>query len=273
MSELPDYLIAILNTIAEKENLFNFTINTKPGSNVGDNFMGVLFSVVLEGKRRDKNKNEVVASLKLLCKLAPSNPQRRKEFFSSLAFDREAYFYNNVSETFVHFQNEKGLASTDQFLSFPKCYAAIADDEKEQYVIVMEDLRPEGYEMWPKKKAVPFENISLVMKELAKFHSISFVMKDQRPKEFVKYKLLNDILIKFFESENMKTMLDGAFDRAIKALRDPEHKKIYVDLKANTLKHFKLCLNDKLSEKFGVITHGDCWNNNILYRFSKNVNI
>lgn len=271
MSELPNYLLTILDEIAKKEGFFNYTTVTRPGSNAGDNFLGELISVALKGKRWDNNKSQTDDTLNLLCKLAPSNPKRRIEFLSSLFFGRETSFYNDVCSKFVNFQNEKGLSKEDQFLSFPKCYAAMADDAKEQYAIVMQDLRFAGYEMWPKNKPVPVENIRLVMKELAKFHAISFVMKDQRPEEFANYTKLDDISKYFFARENMKNMFGTCFDRAIKALRNPEHQKIYLDLKGNTFKYFDSCLNEKVSEKFGVITHGDCWNNNILYRFDKNV--
>lgn len=78
----------------------------------------------------------------------------------------------------------------DQFLSFPKCYATVANEDNEdseQYAVILEDLRPQGFKLWDKKKPTPIENARLVMRELGKFHGLSIAMKDQKPQEFSQF--------------------------------------------------------------------------------------
>lgn len=194
MVALPAYLVPILKRIAEKEGFVDFTTDVGSGSNIGDNFMGELLTAVISGKQKQNYGKEIDTKLNLLCKLAPTSAQRRKEFLADEVFGREAYFYNTVAPAFTRFQQENGLPDEDQFKAFPKCYEAIHDPENEIYAIIMQDLRPEGFAMWPKKEPTPTSYSRLFVRELAKFHAISFAMKDQQPEQFKEFEKLNDVL-------------------------------------------------------------------------------
>lgn len=250
LTDLPSYIQSIIDRIIDDSGFCDYTVEIKQGSQTGDGFLSELSSITIIDKTSDKQ-------LDLVCKIAPLNKNRRKEFFSNVVFDRESIFYNKLMPTFIKFQNDKNVPDCDQFRSCPKCYAAIADDENEQYVIVMEDLRPQGFKMWNKAKAVPIENMRLAMQELGKFHGISIAMKDQCAEDFEPFRQLKDISQTFFQSENMQGMFDASFDRAIKALKNDQHKDIIRELQKDTLSHFKYCLNEDVSNRFGVISHGN----------------
>lgn len=144
MTELPAYLAPILARITKKEGFIDYTTDIGAGTNVGDNFGSELLRAVISGKRTSNDgKSSVEAKLNLLCKFAPTNEHRRKEFMADILFERETYFYNKVLPTFIRFQQDKGLPEADQFHSFPKCYETVHDSEKEIFAIVMQDLRPE----------------------------------------------------------------------------------------------------------------------------------
>lgn len=271
MAALPDYLVPILKRIAEKEGFAEFTTDVGSGSNVGDNFLGELLTAAISGKQKQKDGTTIDATLNLLCKLAPSNAQRRKEFLADVVFDRETYFYNVVAPEFIRFQQEKGLADDEQFKAFPKCYEAIHDPENEVYAVIMEDLRPEGFGMWPKQKPTPPAYSRLFVRELAKLHAISFAMKDQEPEKFEKFKKLDDILKKFSESASRIEFFTNCYDRAIDALDDEKPKEIMKDIRNNIPEYIELCLGEEAANRNGVIAHGDCWNNNLLFRANKEV--
>lgn len=240
IKELPKYIQVLLDQIIEANNFQNYSLKIKQGSQVGDGFLSELSSITISENESDKK-------LDIVCKIAPFNENRRKEFFSNVVFDRESYFYNKVMPTFAKFQEEKNLPKDSQFRSYPKCYSAICDDESAHYVIIMEDLRPQGFKMWNKAKTAPIENMHLIMRELGKFHGLSIAFKDQRPDQFAEFKQLTDISQTFFQSQNMQGMFDASFDRAIKALKNEDHKEIMRTLKSNTLSHFKSCLNEEIS--------------------------
>lgn len=247
---LPEYIQAILDEIIAENEFSDYSMEIKQGSETGDGFLSELSSITITENCSDKK-------LDLVCKIAPLNRNRRKEFFSNIVFDRETTFYKKVMPRFAKFQDEKNVPKVDQFLSYPKCFAAVADDETEQYVIIMEDLRPQGFEMWNKAKPAHIENIRMTMQALGKFHGLSIAMKDQRPDEFAEFQKIKDISQLFFQSQNMQGMFDASFDRAIGSLRKEEHKNIMRELKTNTLGHFEACTKDEISSRFGVISHGE----------------
>lgn len=248
--KLPDYIETILNRIIDENGFSDFTMDIKQGSNTGDGFLSDLSSITIQEKASNKKLN-------LMCKIAPLNKNRRKEFFANIVFDRETTFYTKVAPAFAKFQNEKNIPEIDQFLSYPKCYAAVSNDESEQYVIMMEDLHPHGFKLWNKAKPLPIENLRLALTELGKFHGLSIAMKDQRPDDFAEFQQIRDISQIFFQTQNMQFMFDASFDRAIDALRKDEHKEIMRTLKKDTLAHFESCINDESINRFGVISHGN----------------
>lgn len=273
MVSLPDYVVPILKRIARKEGFVDFTTDVGSGSNIGDNFLGELLTAVISGRQKQKDGTAVDVKLNLLCKLAPANEHRRKEFLADIVFERECYFYNTVAPAFDRFQQEKGLSDDDKFKAYPKCYEAIHDPENEIFAVIMEDLRPEGFAMWPKHKPTPKSYSQLFVRELAKFHAISFAMKDQKPEQFKKFENLNDVLIKFAESGNKMEFFKNCYDRAIEALEDEEHKEIFREIKKDIPGYIESCLNKKAADRFGVVAHGDCWNNNLMFRANQEVTI
>lgn len=267
MKNLPDNVVVKLQDIAEREGFTEISLDIKPGSNHGDNFLGELYSVTVKGKKCVNGKL-TEAELYLLCKTAPQNEFRRKHFRSADVFKREAYVYNRLMPFFVEFQTKKGLQEEDSFLSFPKCYAAIADEEKDEFLIIMRDMRPEGYAMWPKDKTVDFAHARLVVQELAKLHAISFVLKDQQPKLFEEFAQLHDISKLLFLTDNAMELFHKNLEKIKQFLTDDYKKEMIDDLRNNVKRYFERCLEEN---RFSVITHGDCWNNNILYHYENGV--
>lgn len=266
MAELPQYVVALLDNIAKTEGLTSYTIDLKPGSKHGDGFLGVMVSVVLTGSRNQGNTT-IIDKLNLICKLAPDNPSRRKAFLTDDVFARETLAYKLVLPLFAKFQSEKGITGGECFNSYPKCYAAICDDEKEQYVIIMEDLRAKGFVMWPKNIPLTAQHSFAIVERLAKFHAVSFALKDQRPEVLEPFHNLEEIIIMFFERGSMGNVLQNSYDRALKALKDEKHIAIVNDLKLNSMKYLKECLVGGASKSHSVLCHGDVWINNLLFHY------
>lgn len=260
-----------LKRIVSDSGLQNYTIQVKSGSKVGDGFAGELTSVVIKGVRNDDHGNDKEIELNLLCKLPPKNEGHRKDFMSDIVFGREIYLYTKLLPTFIDFQREKLIPEADQFRAYPKCYAGLGVGKEEDHAIIMEDLRPKGFQMWNKAKPTTLDNIRLVLEQIGKFHAISFAMKDQRPDEFAEFKTLTDILIKFVANSNIRGVFDGCFERAKSSLHDDHHKEIISKLQVNLEDYIFSCLDESVCADFAVIAHGDLWNNNIMYRFNENV--
>lgn len=268
MSSLPKYLIPILEKIAKNEGFVDFITDVNTGSNIGDNFTSQLLRVVIAGCRQQADGSKIEEQLHLLCKLAPENEKRREEFQVDSGFDSESYFYTRIVPQFMQFQLDRGLPEDDHFRSFPKCYEVFSDPENGHYAIIIEDLRPKKFAMWPKEKPVPENYLAKTLRELAKYHAISFAMKDQQPEQFAEHKKLTNPAESSF-SESMLTSFWESHQRTIDVLQDDEQKTIMRDVQKNCEKYFQVGEDDV--EANGVVIHGDLWNNNILYRTNETV--
>lgn len=267
---LPNYITKLLHDIAKREEFFDYTFETESGSNHGDGFLGIMTAIKLVGNRR-KNGIIVHETLNLLCKTPPSNSSRRESFQSGRVFAREVYIYSKILPTFVRFQREKGLSESESFLSFPIVYDSLADEENDQYCLIMEDLRPKKFQMWPKQDPIALDHAQLLMKELAKLHAISFALKDQLPDEFAEFKKLNDVFTEIIKIGKLDIFMDQAIDRAAEVITNDAHKKIMQEFKKTYLKMLDDCFTEEATDRFGIISHGDCWNNNFLYQYNENV--
>lgn len=275
MSELPEFVRLLVNGIANTEGFNEFTVETQPGSKHGDNFIGVIVSIIITGTRTNFRAPaaEEKEKLYLLCKLPPATEARRQEFQSARNFKREVLMYSKVLPLFEKFQREKGLTEKECFLAYPKCYAAIADEKKNQFVVIMEDLRQRDFVMWPKNKVPPVDHSYLVMEKFAKLHAISFALKDQRPEVFQKFREMTDIFHYFLESKSILKVMELGSERAIKVLENPEHAKILEEVKENLITYFDEYSTPEYFEPFAVINHGDSWNNNIMYQYDEGVGL
>lgn len=262
---LPDSVVQILNRIAAELNFADHQLITKAGSSHGDNFLGIMTAVSITGTRI-KNGKRVPDTVYLICKTPPMNKKRRENFKTNIVFDRELYMYSTVLPAFVKFQRDKGLSADDSFLSFPKIYACETDVAADAYILIMEDLRAKNFDMWPKEKIVPLDHELMVMRELGKLHGISFAMKDQRPEEFAAFKELSDTFSPIIRGK-LRTFFDKTLKRTSDALKNPKHKD-YVQ-RFDLMRSLDDVFAFDACDRFGVVTHGDCWNNNFMYEYSE----
>lgn len=71
--------------------------------------------------------------------------------------------------TFAKFQKEKGLTAEDSFLSFPKVYAWTADEINGIYALMLEDVRAQIFEMWPRHDPITLRHEEIVLERLGRF--------------------------------------------------------------------------------------------------------
>lgn len=271
MGDLAPYVKELIGDIAASEGFINYKIETRSGSKNADGFMGVMARVVISGEQEDKNGEIKSKQLNLLCKLIPDNEQRRKEFNSDDIFGREALMYNKILPLITGFQREKGLTDDECFVSYPKCYAAVADAKIDQFVVIMEDLAPKGFVMWNKRQPTAVNHCTHIMEELAKMHSVSFALKDQRPDVYDELRKVTDLWAPQMANNGMLNMMNVSFDKAIDVLEREDHIQIAKELKANVQEILEWFLDGGAWEPFGVILHGDCWINNHMFRYENGV--
>lgn len=261
---LSEYITKLLHKIAKSENFLDYKIETKAGSNHGDNFLGVMIAVSISGIKNQNGKN-VEDKLHLICKIPPSNEIRKRN--CSFGFGREVYVYSKILPAFIKFQQEKGLSDAESFQSFPKVYVSEFIEENSSYILIMEDLRPKRYVMWPKEELISLDHELLILQELGKFHAISFAMKDQKPKEFEEFTQLKDASVEIIFKGKLVVLITKAIERAINAVEKPEYKKLLGNFQKDFTDKLEYLLTGSPSKQFPVIGHGDCWINNFLFQY------
>ncbi|XP_055638584.1 uncharacterized protein LOC129776772 [Toxorhynchites rutilus septentrionalis] len=223
-----------------------------------DGFISFVFRAIVSEDERE---------LVLWCKVPPSNDSR-----SLVLFEREVFFYREILPAFVKFQQERGIREELEggFCGVPKCYYAHCEIDKEdeiEAVIVLE--YDESYERWDWDKLQPLdiEHAKILMATLGRLHAVSFAMKEQLPNVFEKFNLLD----KLGEETRLMTLMKESFDRALVTMKTrfaSDQEKI-ARVKEDVFQLLAASGHAQEMELYRIISHGDCWINNHIYRHSE----
>lgn len=134
----------------------------------------------------------------------------------------------------------------------------------------MEDLRAGDFAMIDlRTEKLTADHVNLVMSALGKMHALSFAIQDQQPEKFKEITSnLGETLIR-----RECNYLNGCMANSRKVLdtvRTIEGKRIAEKIKAlysnNFLKSMIEMVDSTQAEPYAVISHGDCWSNNTMFR-------
>lgn len=234
------------------------------GSNKGDNYLGILYRVSI----KDTKGND----LNVIIKLPPANAARREQFFARPSFLRESEFYETIYPMFRRFQEEKGInVKDDGFYQVPFCYESLTEDLSEG--LFLEDLKASGFEMFDRLKDVTADHVNRLMESLGKFHALSLAIKDQKPESITILKEMKDVLLNRDDTfkEQMKSFLEISRNQVSDIINENANKdlkqKAHEHLDRDTFEIRKECIDGTSVEPYAVLCHGDCWNNNFMYRY------
>lgn len=171
---------------------------------------------------------------------------------------------------FREFEQSKGVILEENgFVEYPVCYKTIDVDVNE--CLLLEDLSVRGFTMIDKAtEEVTADQVRLLMKTLGKYHAISIAFKDQKPENF--NELTSQIQHEIFIRQNEKLSRDyfnklgesiyealiDEEDASIRSKLDKLLVKDAIDIAAD-------CIDPEAAGQGSVISHGDCWMNNIMY--------
>lgn len=272
MNCVPEFIIKMLHNVARNENFTKFTIDLKTENLQKGGMGGVFYPVQINGTKLYDGITQQV-QLNLLCKTPPLDVKRPKHVKSYILFEREIYVYEILLPEYKRFQREKGLLSDENFISIPKCYATRADVVNNEYVLILDDLRVQGYSVWGNQLPMPVKHIEWLLIELGKFHGTGFALKEQKPEVYEGFKELYDIFLKRMKMQKADVLLSYAIDRTSNLLEDDNQKKLYEMLKKKYVSLIDSRTGDNSAEKFRIVIHGDLWKNNILFQRDQTVRL
>lgn len=256
------YMTESLDKVALAEGFKNYDTKIDHGSAIGDGFVGILLKATIKEIDNDKQLTVVIKS-------PPESQARRQDLGAMQLFRREVFVYSQMFPEFVKFQEEMKIGKSYGFFDFPKCYFAEYNEEKDDAIIIMEDLRESGHKMWNKFLPVNYEHTKLVIIALGKFHAISFAMKELQPEMFEKYRQLDDFMSTKFDETHFLDMITKNIEQAADTLdpADVKRRNRVLMLKVGMGQMMKELISPERCEPFGVVTHGDCWSNNFMFHY------
>lgn len=248
--QLSEGLINTLKTIAHGEDP-RYILDIKPATLKGEGYMGSLSYISLQC---GKNK------LELILKRAESADNEEHKIFTEKAYLREIYIYNNVLREFEIFQKESNVIN-----GFTG-YAKIFGSHDKEYLI-LENLKESGYKMWNRRIPMDAGHVALVFSEYGEFHAVSLALKEIKPELYSELtKDLDDYYGGSLSKEESKEMIRNMLEVGYKAVEG-------CDTTAASYKRFadvaeKFLLEEiQTAEDQLVVTHSDCWCNNMLFKY------
>lgn len=166
----------LLLPVLQKLKIKDYKLESENGTVKGDGYVGqiVAFKVIF---------NQAVAPNKQLNFVLKVAPRGGRDYIPiRKLFEREIYSYIKVIPAFEKFQVAKSISKP--FTSTAKCYNTCLDEGFE--ALLFEDLRSNYYKLWNRRVAMDENHAKLVLKELGRWHALSFAIRDQAPEYFKK---------------------------------------------------------------------------------------
>ncbi|XP_031627328.1 uncharacterized protein LOC116343425 [Contarinia nasturtii] len=271
LSEIPTDLVrsVLCETIEKKLKSKKYKMTVSSASKAGEsNFIGIVYRVTF-------NKEGENSSEKLILKVAPQNAARREQFNSHELFLQEIQAYNVILPFFRKFEQSKGLVvEKDGFYENPACYRTI--DEEPSECLLLEDLSVRNFSIIDRyTEEITADHVFLVMKALAKLHAISFALKDQQPEKF--HELASSLKEMFIRDNDIfiRKFFNKQFQGVFQVLNKEEDANLLAKVKnlfetKDVLDVARDCLDLQATGSGAVISHGDTWQNNTMFRYDNN---
>ncbi|XP_063597728.1 uncharacterized protein LOC134774292 [Penaeus indicus] len=197
------------------------------------------------------------------------NPRSFKAFekFARVIFRKETLFYQYLVHEIQSQLEEAGQTP----LRVPRCFHTSLKENQE--VVFLEDLRPRGFKMFDRKKGMDVAHTKLVLEELARLHAASYLLKAKIPDLAEKYPVLNLDWLNY--ADDARDVMHRTFSKQMDRVKDMLNKVGGYEVAENWLGRNKgrvleiLGTVSKRVPPFDVLCHGDCWNNNMLFRYNE----
>lgn len=239
----------------------------------------------------------------IFLKVAPDNRVRRERFHVRASFLREIFVYKEVKTKVVHTNRSRKRsgfqflfvsclqilplfreiqisneirAIDDQFRAYCECFHSIDSDMNE--ALFLEDLGQQKFKMLNHRiEAMSMDHARLVLTALGQLHGISFVLKNQSAAEFAQLVQQMPEVFICSSDEYLREFFEELKIRILGSLDPMEDSAIISKLQhlfgASHFEVARSCVDGLIAEPYAVICHGDCWNNNILFKYDKVIQI
>nr|CAH7730308.1 unnamed protein product [Callosobruchus chinensis] len=203
-----------LSEALQNENFEHFEVKLSGEAEKGEGFMGQVIFVTADGITKESKPKK----LDLVLKVSKDNETFR-ESIGKLAFDREIHMYEDVFVAFGALQKQNRVLAP--FEAYPKCYKCLKTEKKE--ILILENLRPLGFELHDRKICFNLDHTRTVLQQYAKFHALSFALKDQNREQFDKLAgCSGDLFLDFLSKPSTKRNTNKSIQSVLTSLKNVE---------------------------------------------------
>ncbi|KAK5647385.1 hypothetical protein RI129_002277 [Pyrocoelia pectoralis] len=238
----------------------NYTLQFSTGADEEENMGGSIIKV--DATDRTKT-DEPVTNFILKC--APPSSILRSMIPLSNIYNIEIYLYSTVFPEFTRIQSEKNILIP--FKPYPHFYKSLNDDREE--MLVLENVKQLGYKHQNRHQPLDYVYVSLIVKQYAKLHALSYAIRDQKPKLFESFE--KNMQNHFFGDFNFGGLVVTIRQRTLNALKalDPVKDALLYDqfsyFAENPTQVLQNLIQSRSRNK--VISHIDCGILNFLFKY------
>nr|XP_023020904.1 uncharacterized protein LOC111509390 [Leptinotarsa decemlineata] len=226
-----------------------------------EGYMGDLLFITIQDKHTDE-------TLDLMVKSANTEETARRNFSIDLMYCNEAIFYKIIWTNYLKFQE---IAHCPGFFDkISKFYVADLEEGKEK--LFFENLKSKNFKTINKHVVFNKEHFELIFTEYGKFHGLSMAFKSKFPYSF--REMAKDLINYWSGLENMKmwqTCLSIRLqDCGIYLSQEPNKDMIQQFEKYIDYGWRGFSKSTEYDGKNAVITHGECWPSNFMFKYNEN---
>ena len=151
---------------------------------------------------------------------------------SQKLYDREIAVYQHLHPMLRQLRTEAGLTNDDIPLNVPEVYYTNLDSTSGQdncTVLVMEELKSQGFKMTDKRDGAPMEAAKLTLMSLANYHALTIMLLKKHKNQDGSYSLpscLDYIYEKFMFAEKGPEMISNAMPMYLQLIRKQGHAEV-----------------------------------------------
>ncbi|RVE47385.1 hypothetical protein evm_007984 [Chilo suppressalis] len=161
-----------IKRIAETEGFQDYKVEVQDVSTNGGNYMAILQTINIKGKTETANK-EISLFVKNKFQSLQDSIILVDEFYK-----REVFYYNELSTIYDELQDEANIP-IDERLRKVKSY-----NESNLEAIIFENMSKKGFTTRNRLEPISLQFAEISLKQLAKFHALSFVLKCKNPEYY-----------------------------------------------------------------------------------------
>ncbi|XP_023292669.2 uncharacterized protein LOC111676020 [Lucilia cuprina] len=257
-NDIPSWIKVFLfePVFKEIESQFYQTKNfqAKRALSAGENYATIMLRIEAEIELKDGSSK----SITLMLKTAHDSEMFRQMMKTNNIFDVEATMYRDIVPELEQMYKDVGV----EVRFSAKSYLLTTD----QPYILLEDLKPEGFENVNRLEGLDMEHTHAVLKKLAQWHAASanrVALKGPYDKSIC------EGFVKEETREMAKTMFGSMYKVHLDCVKSYDGHELYYERMCEQLdgrtdelyNAAKLDLNE-----FNVLNHGDCWSNNVMFK-------